>query len=357
MIGLPMRVLVHLGLNKCASTFVQNALSSAAPVLRAHGVSYPGQGRHGCQYGLSRHYGFGPESAEVEGTSVSHLLAEAEAQGCSRVILSSEYLSLWRPKAAERLVADLGETGAGVEYVLFSRPVLGWVAALFNQYVKTVDQKAAFANINGFIDQVLANRAIDIARRYRMWEDLVGAEALTHYRIADSRRSGGGTDGDILAAFERFAGCAIPRGRGVHANRSLSPDQLHSIGLLRQRKPSPDRDRAIGRLLDGGAAHSMAPDDYLTITAERLARLRQEIEAPYHALPCTPLPACQRSTAELAPCEAHLVVGVGASESVALKRHFGWARRIAQALPNARGIGAQLQRHPDRPVHTVQTRP
>ena len=94
-----MQILVHLGLNKCASTYIQRALAAAQAGLRRHGVFYPVEGGRTAQYGLSRHYGFGPDIDGVTPRGLPWLMAEAEKRHCTRMILSSEYLSLRRPAA------------------------------------------------------------------------------------------------------------------------------------------------------------------------------------------------------------------------------------------------------------------
>ena len=95
-----MQVLLHLGLNKCASTYIQNALDAARPALLDAGVWYPAQPGPPCQYGLSRAYGFGPDESDIPKAFVADLVAEAALRGCGRLILSSEYLSLHRPAGA-----------------------------------------------------------------------------------------------------------------------------------------------------------------------------------------------------------------------------------------------------------------
>lgn len=287
-----MQVLVHLGLNKCASTFVQRRLQASRDGLRAVGCSYPGAGPAGAQYGLSKHYGFGPDAPEVAATYARQLLDLAADEGADRVILSSEYLSLQRPQAAARLVRDLDAAGAEVRYVLFSRPVLGWVAALFNQYVKTVDAARPMPHIDAFVDQIFRNRTIDIAARYRVWADLVGEDAIAHYHL-----SGASDRNDVLRPFEAFAGCPIEALPCQGENRSLSPDQLYSVGALRAQPPSLLRTRAISRLLAGGAPTLRAPESYLRLSEDRKARLRTEIEAPYLALPHHAFPGA-RDTAK-----------------------------------------------------------
>jgi len=164
-----MQILVHLGLNKCASTAIQQALAAARDELRQRGVFYGAENGRVAQYGLSRHYGFGPNVAGVTPRSLGCPATEVERQGCRRLIVSSEYLSLCRPAANAAIAAfaaDLAALGAEARFLLFSRPLVPSVRSLFNQYVKTVDGGPYLRSINAYVDQVLANGAIDIARRH-----------------------------------------------------------------------------------------------------------------------------------------------------------------------------------------------
>lgn len=334
-----MRVLVHLGFNKCASTFVQHALFSAGPALAKAGVAYPGTAPRTCHYGLSRHYGFGPEAQEIMPTTLMSLLDQANDSDCDKVILSSEYLSLCHPAAAARLVADMQSAGVTAEYILFSRPLLGWISALFNQYVKTVDDGRALPNINAFVDQVLHNRAVDLAARYRMWEGLVGKRHLSHYRLTCGTGASGA--GDVLAPFSAFAGCNITPPPTADDNRSLNPHQLFGIQQLRAEAPGHRRDREIDRLLGGGAVKTKAPADFLTISPDRMTRLRTEIEDPYLALPWQNLPTSDQSA--------------NSGQSVRQIR-FNGSSSFAKPMPERSGILAHLERYAGRAINTAQTR-
>ena len=287
-----MRVLVHLGLNKCASTFIQHALDRARPALRAAGTWYPRQEGPPCQYGLSKHYGFGPDSDAVEPRCAGELIRQAEKQRCDSLILSSEYLSLCRPGAAERLWHDLTIEADRVELVIFSREVFGWIRSLFNQYIRTVEGPGQLDDLNAFADQVLRNRAIDLAARIGMWSALVPDGVLKHYRLEDGQNLHA-----VLGVFETFAGLTIELDPEADDNRSIAPDALHRIGQLRRKLPSPERDREIARLMDGGASPYPAPDGFLDLSPDRRARIIREIVAPYALLPCSALPEVPRECA------------------------------------------------------------
>jgi hypothetical protein len=279
-----MQILVHLGLNKCASTYIQQALATAQAELCRHGVFYPAEGGRPAQYGLSRHYGFGPDVDGVTPRSLLCLMAEAEKRHCTRLIVSSEYLSLCRPAAIAAFTADLEALGADASFLIFSRELIPWLRSLFNQYVKTVDGGPHFRSIDAYIDHVLANGAIDIARRYQAWADVVGATRLAHHHIAP-----GQPPEDVLTPFSEFAGLPIaPAEQG--GNRSLSPGALYLTGLIRQAPPTPGRDCLLTRIAARDCAWVPVPADYLEIDSEHMTRLDDEIATPFAALPGANLP-------------------------------------------------------------------
>lgn len=279
-----MQVLVHLGLNKCASTYLQHALSASRAALLRAGVFYPAAGGRHCDYGVSRQYGFGPDAAEIPCQPVAPVIARARALGAERVILSSEYFSLHRPAAAGRLVNDLSAAECRVRYILFSRPVIGWIRSLYNQYLRTVDDGRPPADIDAFVDQVLANGAIDIRRRYEMWRGLAGSANIEHFRIADPTPGA-----KVLAPFAQFAGVEIPVPGQAEANPSIPPGALYRIARLRAEAPAPARDALIRRLIAGELAAPPAPAGFLVIGKERMARLKEQVIEPYEAIPSAPL--------------------------------------------------------------------
>lgn len=275
-----LQVLVHLGLNKCASTYVQHALDQNRHDLAANGVWYPYGGHAPCHYGLSKHYGFGPDAEDVPEVTVTDIVKQAKSAGCRRIVLSSEYLSLFRPVAARRLRDELNLCGCDASYVIFSRDFEDWVQSLFNQYVRTVEHGKYLPAIDDFVDQVLTNRAIDIAKRYRMWEDLVGGAKLAHYRLAPDQPAE-----DVLLPFSEFARMLLTKPDRAESNASVHPDALYRIGQLRRRDRTPAENEELARLLSGIPAPTPAPADYVRISTERKMRLDREVGDAYEALP------------------------------------------------------------------------
>lgn len=279
-----MQILVHLGLNKCASTAIQQALATARDRLLQCGVFYPVVDGRVAQYGLSRHYGFGPDAQGVTPRSLECMVARARRHGCRRLVLSSEYLSLHRPAAIAAFVADLAALDAQAQFLLFSRPLEPWLRSLFNQYVKTVDGGPYLRTINAYVDQVLANGAIDIARRYRAWAEAVGADRLAHHHITE-----GQPPGDVLTPFSAFAGAPLMPA-GEDDNRSLAPGALYLTGLIRQAAPDPGRNGLLALIAGRRCDWVPVPRGYLEIDTPHMARLEAEVGMAFAALPRTGLP-------------------------------------------------------------------
>lgn len=281
-----MRILVHLGLNKCASTYIQQALAAAQAPLRRHGVFYPVEGGRTAQYGLSRHYGFGPDVPGVTPRNLSWLVDQADRRGCDRMILSSEYLSLFRPAAIAGFAAELQVLGVETQFLMFTRELAGWVRSLFNQYVKTVDHGPQFRSINEFVDHVLANGAIDIAQRHGAWAAAVGAARIGLHRIVP-----GQAPERVLRPFADFAGLALTAPAGRDGNSSLSPGALYLTALLRQALPGPGRDAVLARVARRECSWVPVPEGYLQIDPGRMADIERLVSRPFRALDVTPLPS------------------------------------------------------------------
>lgn len=283
-----MEILLHVGLNKCASSYIQAALCRAQARLRQAGVFYGVEGRHQAHYGVSRYYGFGPDEAGVTPRSLPWLAREAERRRCPRMIVSSEYLSLARPEAIGRLVGDAEGLGARLRVLFFSREAEPWIASLFNQYVKMGGDCSGIAGINGFVDRVLRNGTVDIARRWRAWVEAAGADRVTHHRLLPEAPPEA-----VLAPFSAFAGISLPPPSPRAANASLSPGALWLTALLRKLPATPERDRLIAALAGRELAWVPVPRDFLALDAARRARIRSEIEEPRLALPHSPLPVAE----------------------------------------------------------------
>lgn len=274
-----MQVLIHIGLNKCASTYIQHSLAHMRHQLAECGVWYPMTSGAAGHYGLSCYYGFGPDVDRLETKSVADMVHSAKENACQRLILSSEYLSLYRPAAAAHLIRDLANVGCDATFVLFSRDLAPWIRSLFNQYIRTVEDGRHMRCIDDFVDQVLANRAIDVAARYKMWADLIQPCKLQHFKL------GGESDAAaVLTPFSEFSGTNLVPPQNAIRNDSVSTNALFRIGQLRSRFRTPSEEAELAQLLAGAPCPIPAPSGYMQISPDRAARLQSEIGDSLKAL-------------------------------------------------------------------------
>lgn len=244
------------------------------------GVWYPAGPDGLGQYGLSRHYGFGPDVEELPTESIAEFVKAAKSSNCRRMILSSEYLSLHRPHAASRMIRDLELCGCDATFLILSRDLCSWVRSLFNQYVRTVEDGPYMRTIDDYVDQVLTNRAIDFGARYKMWAELVGDDRMVHYRLSSNT-----SDTIVLRPFSDFAGMPLSAPENAVRNGSIQANALFRIGQLRSRIRNSDEEAELSRLLSGEICMAPAPDDYIHISPGRRARLQIEVGYAYDALP------------------------------------------------------------------------
>lgn len=280
-----MQVLVHIGLNKCASTYVQAALAAARAGLRAQGVYYDVTDGRFAHYTVSDHYGFGSGKVVRKPMSLSALVRQAEDHGCGRIIISSEHFSRPRRPAIAAFRDDLEKLAVEARFLFFSREPVSWARSLFNQHVKTMDDGPYFSSINSFIDHALQRGIMDIAKRYRAWAEAFGDARVEHYHIAEGR-----SPGDVLLPFADFAGLDLQPAPNADHNHSLSPGALYLSGLVRRAPPLPGRSRVLASIAASDCSWVPVPPDYFEIDAERMARLEEQVIAPFAALPRAELP-------------------------------------------------------------------
>lgn len=285
-----MDILIHIGLNKCASTQIQNALNAGRSDLAAVGVFYPDQTGPPCQYGLSKAFGFGPDDDEILEQRIETLMAAAYDARCSRIILSSEYLSLWNPSGVERLATQSRSLGARLRVLVISRDPVAWIRSQFNQYVRTVRGGGLISCIDEYVEQILARDGFNIAKRFAQWHDVVGANAMAHHKMEQNEHR-------ILSPFSAFAGTQFDLPQSGARNSSLDADRLHHVAVLRQLPTSERVEFEISQMLSGSQAPTPAPDRYMTISDAQMTRLEHEVIRPYREIPVMPWPATYASSA------------------------------------------------------------
>lgn len=145
-----MKISLHIGATKTGSSALQAHLFEARPVLARHGICYPDVGiaanahhvlfaaAHPSAWGL--HKDLLPDTVEARHEKFRELfqasVAEAEAAGAQRMILSSEYLWGLLPDVPKRLIAQ-ATRGFEVDLVCALRRQDDWLVASYLQAVRS----------------------------------------------------------------------------------------------------------------------------------------------------------------------------------------------------------------------------
>jgi hypothetical protein len=172
-------LVLHIGLHKTATSFIQNLLSTHRYDLLGQGVLYPTTGaidavavstRSGAQSGHAGYF-WAKDRQEL----VSQLLSEIPATA-STVLLSSEDFSLpRRTPFVDKLLGDFSAFGT-IDVVLVVRRQDEWIESYYKQFV---DQYGNFEtrSFDEFLRQA-GPRLLDFHTRFSPWRELVGPDAF-----------------------------------------------------------------------------------------------------------------------------------------------------------------------------------
>jgi hypothetical protein len=218
-------LILHIGLHKTASSYVQNMLSAHRYDLLREGVLYPNTGtvdgdvantREGAQSGHALFFW-----TEDRRGLVSELLAEVP-DTASRVLLSSEDFTLPRgtPFPARFLAAFKGFGAVKVILVLRRQDV--WIESYYKQIV---DQYGNFEtrSFDQFL-QVTGPSLLDFYSRFSGWRELVGPENF--FALSYDDLLGG------EAIYRRFLEIAGVRGSFLEEAPSIPVPRYDSVGSI-----------------------------------------------------------------------------------------------------------------------------
>lgn len=170
-------LILHIGLHKTATSYIQNVLSTRRIDLLSEGILYPTTGavdnvvlstRSGAQSGHAEFFW-----AEDRRELMAQLLNE-RPDAAGTVLLSSEDFSLPRRRMhTERLLRDFAAFGT-IKVVLVLRRQDAWLESYYKQFV---DQYGNFETRS--FDEFLRHAGpnlIDFHTRFSPWRELVGPE-------------------------------------------------------------------------------------------------------------------------------------------------------------------------------------
>lgn len=233
-------VLLHIGVHKTGTTAVQAAFADARPILREHGVYYPGKrpAQHRAALAvLDRAWGWGENGGEKFSRANFDDMAQRVRDHEGRVVISTEFLCEASEDTAKEVVAALG--GDRVHVVITLRNLGSLLPSSWQQYLK-------YGMATGYVkwlDDIFQNPGgssmtptfwmrQDHAAVIRRWLAAVPAERMTVLVLEDLDRRA------VFRTFEQLVG--LPAGTlesrmDLTSNRSLTaPEAQLLLDLNRQ---------------------------------------------------------------------------------------------------------------------------
>lgn len=227
------RLVLHIGTEKTATTHIQQALASNRSALRRSGVRYPrvfgeaSWGHHNLGWWLKgrRRRIRRPTPLSILPPSLAwRLLGHSR----SHVVMSSEVLANLRPAEWGRLLEG---TRATPEIVLFLRRRDEFVASLWRQRAR----HGAVDDLLSFVEKLVARRRspVDYLRLVRELAGLVGPGGL-HLVDYDRMRSAGRDPTGILTTEVLRVPGRVERPSSGQANASLTFEQAEILRRLQR---------------------------------------------------------------------------------------------------------------------------
>lgn len=269
------RLVLHIGLHKTGTTYLQQQLSAARRDLHDQGLLFPTTGMTtgifvGPRAGKMVGHGsfgrmFSASDWMLAGLLLSLLAREARAENCREILISTENASYVRRPGKSTLGRYfLGRFGQ-VDILVYLRRWDHWIESLYKERVSTGETRD--------FPTFLAEEAwlLDYPVRLAAWEALCGSTIRLRVFDYDRVRQ----DGSLLEQVFRdvFPGIATPLERAGRVNPSLNVAQteaLRHFNITNAGAPR-SRDRADA-FQDAGFLAIEGPDGYFT-DSERKAFL------------------------------------------------------------------------------------
>lgn len=245
-----MRLILHIGLPKTATTTIQHRLSAVKPLLAEAGLSYPG-------HSVSHHeIARGLQAVEAGRASAGFLVddllttfaAEARRVGARQVFISSESMVSATPGTVPRIGAALRRHFPEADEVLvlcYVREPIAFATSLGQQFLKSG---------MGRLHEVYANPwTINLRQALQTYAEAFGRESLRVRPFDPARLKDGDVVSDALAVMG--LGDLVLPGATPVLNTALSSEGVQIadalVALRPRRKREPRKRRAYKRLLEG----------------------------------------------------------------------------------------------------------
>ena len=217
----------HGGHPKTGTTSVQSALRANEAALRAAGILYPAN-PDGSQFGRFQHADVLVNCAEGKFDQVAryleHIVEEARAAGCDRVLLSTEVsVSSYRyPAQFQQWIRLAQQTFDDIRYVFVVRNVLGYAVSMYRELIKSGRASFHYDIVRPILADLLVEQQKSIAF-LRQWDasrvTLLNFKALSADRLVHN-------------AVKSLVGFEIQEEGEVHLNSSAKKAQNMASLLL-----------------------------------------------------------------------------------------------------------------------------
>ena len=176
------RVVVHVGMHKCASTSLQAALRVQLDGRPERDVAYPSLGGKGKkrQSPLARALSYGAKREDARAQVLPGLQSET-VRAASTLVLSGEGLYATRPKELQQLLAQAQLGTPQLRPMAIVRDPAEWLNSL---YVFEILQGFTNLTFGAFVEDALRRGMCDYRKNLRRWMKLSGAKLVL---FADKR--------------------------------------------------------------------------------------------------------------------------------------------------------------------------
>lgn len=228
-------LILHIGMEKCGTSTLQQVLTTNREALRQAGLLYPASAGlpSSSQIGhLARHLrdevgGRGRAAAAPldREALMAALRQEIAASGCPRVLLSHEHFSarLKDEATIRALIGTLRPLAERVRVIVFLRAQYELFPSSYSTRVKGGQLEPEQ------VPESPGNLYYNINKMLKRWEAAVGIENMTVRRFGRAWFTGG----DLVATFFEAIGMAMPAGLviGRERNKSLDGQTLEFLRL------------------------------------------------------------------------------------------------------------------------------
>ncbi|WP_091512533.1 sulfotransferase domain-containing protein [Microbulbifer yueqingensis] len=217
------QIILHVGLEKTGTTYLQDVFSSNASELSAAGILYPITGLEDNQhYWLAKALGFNFEAENFNRNLIKglkrQLNTEIEESRHRKILISSEHFDFnvtpERCKSLREYFSDYD-----VKVILFFRNQVDYAQSLYIEHIKWGGE----ATFKEFLD---SNKKFDFFSKFKLWQSAGFDVEVVDY---DSSRR------DILTAFLQVAGIELPVNNlcRPELRKNVSPS-IDFVELIRQ---------------------------------------------------------------------------------------------------------------------------